>query len=188
MSFALSGHLLLPVPLIRQRTRDCSKDTGFLVRRPEGAATSQPRATPWDSDATRSPSPVRAKHRGTLVSPFQGSGWVWARVPRALPWANLFGPFRANSPARFPCWGRNGAETGAETGTSLNHSFGWAVWEKNGEWCGPRLADSHVPGHSPNSSCRDWSGKTERSTTRSPPVPCEPGLLGRRAPEAVPAR
>jgi hypothetical protein len=74
-----------------------------LVCRPEGAATSQPRATPWDPIGTRSPSPVRAKRRGALVSPFQGSRGVRARAPRALPWAELFGPFRANSPARSPC-------------------------------------------------------------------------------------
>ena len=37
-------------------------NTGNVVFRPEGAATNQPRATPWGPVACRDPSPERARH------------------------------------------------------------------------------------------------------------------------------
>src|SRR5438132_6671997 len=78
--------------------RDCSIDTGIFVGRPEGAATNQPRATPWDRVGCRDLSPERAKHRWPRVAPFQGLRSVRRLGPRALPWADLFGPFGAESP------------------------------------------------------------------------------------------
>ena len=66
----------------------------ILVRRPEGAATNQPRPTPWDCASHPRSSPERAKHGDAFVPPFQGFGHVRIPIPRALPWAFLFGPFR----------------------------------------------------------------------------------------------
>ena len=31
-----------------------------------------------------------------FISPFQGLKYLFASLPRALPWVSLFGPFRAN--------------------------------------------------------------------------------------------
>ncbi len=77
---------------------DCRIDTGIIVHRPEGAATSQPRATPWDRIGWRSLSPDRAKHRRARVPPCQGSRSPGRPGPRALPWAELSGPFGAEPP------------------------------------------------------------------------------------------
>ena len=69
----------------------------IFARRPEGAATNQPRATPWDcADHPRS-SPERARQGDAFVTPFQGFWHVRIPIPRALPWAFLCGPFGANS-------------------------------------------------------------------------------------------
>ncbi len=77
-----------------------SFDVAFLARRPKGAATSQPRATPWDrTDHLRS-SPERARQGDSRVPPFQGFRHVRIPIPRALPWAFLCGPFGANEAAR----------------------------------------------------------------------------------------
>ncbi|MFV2068495.1 MAG: hypothetical protein ACC645_16115 [Pirellulales bacterium] len=38
-----------------------------------------------------------------IVSPFQGYGSCLDSLPRALPWADMFRPFRAEKVARAPC-------------------------------------------------------------------------------------
>ena len=56
--------------------------------RPERAASSEPRATPW-VPCSHSLRPVRAKvkaSRSPILLPLQGVG-VYALIPRALPWA-----------------------------------------------------------------------------------------------------
>ena len=54
------------------------------------------------------PSPERAQHRQPLVAPFQGLFFAGIPIPRALPWADLFGPFGANSKTAQHQNGRNG--------------------------------------------------------------------------------
>ena len=43
---------------------------------------------------------LKGRHRA--VPPFQGGGGDAAQVPRALPWAILFAPFRVGKTARSP--------------------------------------------------------------------------------------
>src|SRR5688572_4544582 len=68
------------------------------IESPYGAATGEPRATPWVSvpdqvGALKGRHSLRAP--GVSLSPLQGSsGLCWSR-PRALPWAKLFRPFGA---------------------------------------------------------------------------------------------
>src|SRR5271166_5440081 len=53
--------------------------------RPAGAATNQPRATPWDHEFIRTSSPERAAQESGVVSPFQGLDRNTRPKPRALP-------------------------------------------------------------------------------------------------------
>ena len=72
------------------------------LRRPEGAALLQPRATPWGPSANTMESPEGAVYTCVITScrtPFQGSCFVWIRVPRALPWAVLEPPLRGSKSA-----------------------------------------------------------------------------------------
>ena len=68
--------------------------------RPEGAATNQPRASPWDYDVKCASSPERAAQWYGVVSPFQGSRINVQTDPGAMPRADLFGPFRTKSEVR----------------------------------------------------------------------------------------
>ena len=71
-----------------------------FASRPEGATTFQPRASPWGPDRNEKSHALKGHDKRvgqSIVSPFQG----WAeshshRIPRALPWAFLFGPFGAS--------------------------------------------------------------------------------------------
>src|SRR5438270_11987049 len=70
---------------------------GAAVSCPEGAATYQPRATPWGGVDHPKPSPERATQTGpgpTLVPPFQGCPVVGAPVPGAMPRADVLRPLR----------------------------------------------------------------------------------------------
>ena len=70
-----------------------SINSNLRRKRPERAASPQPRATPWVS-AYKRPRPVRAKvwaNGWLLLLPLQGVG-IGDMIPRALPWAgNLLG-------------------------------------------------------------------------------------------------
>jgi hypothetical protein len=61
----------------------------FSGIRPNGAATFQHRASPWDHRFPGKPCPERASH----VWPLQGG--IVARLPRAMPWAGMFRAFQA---------------------------------------------------------------------------------------------
>ena len=90
----------------------------FFLCRPEGAATKQPRATPWENrlaarplpckgktisphpnDASVEPASVRNLNSTTvprLLRPFRARNYrIPALSPRALPWADMLSPFGA---------------------------------------------------------------------------------------------
>ena len=78
-------------------------------RCPEGAATSQPRAAPWEGELSRSSSPERAQQHPEVCFALSGLDPIFERCPRAMPWAVLFQPFRLkrgsvtpNDPGRCP--------------------------------------------------------------------------------------
>ena len=86
-------------------TRRASFDVAPSVRRPEGAVTNQPRATPWEHVQQPIPSPDGAKQNSVFHGRLRrrDSRDLWrpyrARVlgiaaPRALPWAGLSFPLR----------------------------------------------------------------------------------------------
>src|SRR3990170_1553300 len=65
----------------------------FFRFRPEGAAISQPRATPWVGVTSKlSWSPEGAQHSPCpcLFRPYRASDVRFVLLPRALPWADLF--------------------------------------------------------------------------------------------------
>jgi hypothetical protein len=66
----------------------------IFARRPEGAATNQPRATPWDCANQPRSCPERAKQGARFVAPLQGFGYIRIPIPRALPWDFLSGPLQ----------------------------------------------------------------------------------------------
>jgi hypothetical protein len=81
----------------------------LLGRRPEGAVTNQPRATPWDHVQQPGPSTESAIQNSVLggtassqepriVAPFQGIPFLGIPVPRALPWAGMLFPLRGGIP------------------------------------------------------------------------------------------
>src|SRR5262249_35476011 len=76
---------------------------------PRRGRTNQPRATPWGKTQEPPASPERAQHEGHrgLLRTFRAWGcFVASNLPRALPWADLFGPFgaknRYNAPGTAP--------------------------------------------------------------------------------------
>jgi hypothetical protein len=63
---------------------------------PNGASTCQPRATPWVAKCTVQHA-LKGRDKDLYadsVSPFQGFDREGASKPRALPWADMCGPFR----------------------------------------------------------------------------------------------
>jgi len=74
-----------------------SSEVALRGSRPDGAATYQPRATPWELDrvATNALKGRNKRALENLVAPFQGSEKSDSeRFPRPLPWAFLLRPPR----------------------------------------------------------------------------------------------
>ena len=71
----------------------CPKEAE-LLRSPKGE-TNQPRATPWVA-ATMFSEALKGRHKTSRphCAALSGLGAVLGSVPRALPWADLFWPFR----------------------------------------------------------------------------------------------
>jgi hypothetical protein len=80
--------------------RSASFDVALYFVRPKGAATKQPRATPGVAFAKCSTEPCKGDTSPVgLLRPFRAFSLVFRffRVPRALPWADLSGPFGAKT-------------------------------------------------------------------------------------------
>ena len=69
-----------------------------LLFAPNGAATLQPRASPWEDDPDMPHALKGRRKRHALVAPFQGFIAGGSRSPRALPWANLWLPLLGGGP------------------------------------------------------------------------------------------
>ena len=67
--------------------------------RPNGAAISQPRATPWVGEQNKFQSPEGATQSLSRVEsrPFRALETSWTSLPRALPWAGLLLPLRGET-------------------------------------------------------------------------------------------
>jgi hypothetical protein len=81
----------------------------LLGRRPEGAVTNQPRATPWDHVQQPGPSTesaiqnsvlggLRAHKSRDLWRPYRAFPFLESRFPGALPWAGMLFPLRGGIP------------------------------------------------------------------------------------------
>ena len=80
---------------------DCRIDTGVPVGRPEGAATNQPRASPWDPGRCPHRSPEGARHRRACPAPSGlAVGWT-SGIPGRCPGLICSAPSGHNSCTRF---------------------------------------------------------------------------------------
>ncbi len=93
-----------------------SGETEFLPRR---GPTYQPRATPWVVGTGSRSKPCKGAIRWpcgggvTVVSPLQGFDCYVLSSPRALPWADMFGPLRGKNQ-----WLRVAPNSGSDSHTS----------------------------------------------------------------------
>jgi hypothetical protein len=127
------GHGSIPGNTLRTQTRSASEGCTyprlrFLVLRcisfaPKGPQQDSPGQRPgWRLRNPRK-SPERATHRRSAVAPLQGffPPFRGFRVPRALPWADLSGPYGAKT--------TNSQHQNLTSTSSVESRFGFAVGE-----------------------------------------------------------
>ena len=95
---------LKPCLFWKQRPDTELEASGFRIRpsrlRPKEGVTDPPGPSPRDSEVKCARSPERAAQWHGFVSPLQGSRINVHTDPRAMPWADSFGPFRTKSEDR----------------------------------------------------------------------------------------